>query len=422
MTLLKTQRAVPAARLRVIRERPVGPASTRVTLGTPHSNNRASDEEVHVPVLPRNQQGNIAVEPAVDTDTPPEEVYGEFIGCTFLIGVPFIGSSCSCTGCQKEYVSKHAAVCHVPKCTGPVAPAPNAVRCDICGTYYKNKIQKHERTALPEVRNEARARPSGGARKRRLRQGGYMEDEVNLMLELERRFHGDRFVAKKMEESSGDEEVAIQEEIVPQPALPEADGDETQPPPQATEPDLPVVVPTIVVSPPLDPSSPQETRWRQEITDKALAHKLPKKAIPDESAEAIRLLRGAFQFASELNYDVPHAHDDDIYKEVTSDFVSSDCEDERERRPSRVRGKGEVAKYVRTNVDWLKGYSQPNSANVEELYTQLWGTQPKVQLPEMGQAEGLITLEDTLLPFTLREIGKRVAHLKKSTATGSDGI
>ncbi|KAL3278515.1 hypothetical protein HHI36_024048 [Cryptolaemus montrouzieri] len=89
------QRAVPAARLRVIRESAVGPASPRVTLGAPNSNSRAQDEEVHVPVFPRNQQGNIAVQPAVDTDTPPEEVYGEFIGGTFLIGVPFIGSSCS---------------------------------------------------------------------------------------------------------------------------------------------------------------------------------------------------------------------------------------------------------------------------------------------------------------------------------------
>ncbi|KAL3290402.1 hypothetical protein HHI36_023743 [Cryptolaemus montrouzieri] len=41
----------------------------------------------------------------------------------------------------------------------------------------------------------------------------------------------------------------------------------------------------------------------------------------------------------------------------------------------------------------------------------------------MGQAECLITPEDALPPFTLREIGKRVAHMKKkSTATGSDGI
>ncbi|KAL3278514.1 hypothetical protein HHI36_024047 [Cryptolaemus montrouzieri] len=87
------------------------------------------------------------------------------------------------------------------------------------------------------------------------------------MLELERRFHGVRFIEKKMEgyldrtakqlrdkrallsggylqrnspqeepshdpaESIGDEEVAVQEEFVPQPAFPEADGDETQPAP-----------------------------------------------------------------------------------------------------------------------------------------------------------------------------------------------
>ncbi|KAL3290101.1 hypothetical protein HHI36_023469 [Cryptolaemus montrouzieri] len=342
-----------------------------------------------------------------------------------------------------------------PTVAGPlVVLAPNTVRCDICGTYYKNKmgLSQHRRTAHPEVRNEARAGPSGGARKRRLRQGSFTEDEVNLMLELKRRFHGDRFVAKKMEGyldrtakqlrnkralpsyqalreeylrrnppqeepsddpagSSGDEEVAVQEEVVPQPALPGADGGDTQPALQATEPEIP-------------------THRLHRITDKALAHKFPKKVIPDGSAEAIRLLRGAFQFASELNYDVPQAHIDHIYKEVTLHFVSSDCGDGRERRPHRVRGKGrshrrylcartqdlynknpgEVAKYVRNNVDWLEGYSQPDSSDVEELYTQLWGIHPKVQLPEMGQAKGLITLKDALPSFTLREIGKRLAH------------
>ncbi|KAL3267607.1 hypothetical protein HHI36_024098 [Cryptolaemus montrouzieri] len=130
-------------------------------------------------------------------------------------------------------------------------------------------LSQHERTAHPEVRNEARA-DFQAAPEAPSTSGSFTEDEVNLMLELERRFHGDRFVAKKMEGyldrtakqlrdkralpsykalreeylrrnppqeepsddpagSSGDEEVAVQEEVVPQPALPEADGDGTQP-------------------------------------------------------------------------------------------------------------------------------------------------------------------------------------------------
>ncbi|KAL3278518.1 hypothetical protein HHI36_024051 [Cryptolaemus montrouzieri] len=168
-------------------------------------------------------------------------------------------------------------------------------------------FSQHERSAHPKVRNEARVGPSGGAKRRRLRQRGFTGDEVNLMLELERRFHGDQFVAKKNEGcldrtakqlrdkralpsykslreeylrpnplqeessddpagSSGNEEVAVQEEVVPQLVFAEADGDDTQPAPQATEPEIPVVVPTIVVSPLLDPSSPQETAWSQGIT------------------------------------------------------------------------------------------------------------------------------------------------------------
>lgn len=474
----------------------------------------ASDFEGHAPAHRRNFQGGNDNETGMTTDSRrPEEVYGELINGTFFIGVPFNDSSCSvclntsqgnflalslndavkhvgknhgtpnfrCTNCQKEYVTKHAALCHVPKCTGPKEPGPNAVMCLICQVSFNSKrgLSQHERHVHPALRNQARAEPPRDEAARPLRVGGFTEDEVSLMLTLERRFFGDRCVAKKMEGylnrtarqlrdkranlnyiarrdeylrnnppspedpsienpamNIGDhDESTEQEEVVPPSSPPEVEG-------EAVQPRLEVEIPTITVTPAPDLPSPDETAWREGICSAALGHELPRRTMPSRSAEAIKLLRGALQIASELDYNFTQAQIDHIYKEATSFLVSKENEEGGERRPKRVRKKrgtkrqyifgrtqdlfkknpGELARHVRSEVDWLDGYSRPKASDVRELYTKLWGTQPQIELPETGQAEDPIILQDALPPFSIKEINARVARINKSTAPGPDGI
>jgi hypothetical protein len=51
------------------------------------------------------------------------------------------------TRCSKIYVSKHGALCHMPKCKGSKEPiTDNALTCDICGKGYvtARRLSQHD--------------------------------------------------------------------------------------------------------------------------------------------------------------------------------------------------------------------------------------------------------------------------------------
>lgn len=119
----------------------------------------------------------------------------------------------------------------------------------------------------------------------------------------------------------------------------------------------------------------------------------------------------------------PQREVDDAYKLVTSLLPS---EQQRRRngkiRRSRARrttrrqyvyartqelfkkNPGLLAKNVRNKVDWLNqgcGSQMLNVADVRELYNELWGTKPVIELPEMGDGEVEMVLVDRVLsPIT----------------------
>lgn len=344
-----------------------------------------------------------------------------------------------CEGCRKGYASKHAALCHVPKCTGPEVPPPNAVRCEICLRYFRSRmgLSQHERTAHPQVRNEARAGTSGADRQRASREGGFTVEEVNLMLDLERRFYGDSRIAKRMEgflnrtaKQLRDKRAQISYKALRDEYLrdhPPQDSPSSHPDQNSAsdttnhegvsdrpEPATPQVqVPLVRVTPaPDDLSSPATAEWRSGILEHALAHQLPQGVTPDKSAEAVHLLRSALQLALEPDFEFSQAQVDFLYQKATSHFRTSEGGDGGNTR-SRVRGKGrskrrflyartqelykknpgEVAKYVRNGVDWIEGRLLPQSADVKELYTKLWGVAPCAELPAGTSEEPFIPSE-----------------------------
>lgn len=448
-------------------------------------------------------QGVTVNDPAVlDSLTDHQlDLYGKIEGGNFIIEVPFSDASCSvclttargnfmalsindaikhvkdthdphtpkfvCKACHKEYVSKHAALCHVPKCTGPEVPPPNAVRCNHCNRYFRTQmgVSQHEIKAHPQVRNEARAGTSGAERQRAPREGGFTVEEVDLMLDLERRFYGDSRIAKRMEGFLNRTAKQLRDKRALSSYRTLRDQYLRDHPPQDTpsshldsdsagyassqegieersEPDtLQVQVPVIQVTPaPDDLSSPELAEWRSGILEHALAHQLPQGVTPDKSAEAIHLLQGALRLASEPDFEFSQAQIDFLYQEATSHFRPSGCEAGGNKSP-RVRGKGrskrrflyartqelykknpgQVAKHVRQGVDWIGGYQQPPMSEVKELYTKLWGVAPLAQMPE-GINEDPIAPSEALPPFTVDEIRKRISATKQSTAPGPDGI
>jgi hypothetical protein len=101
------------------------------------------------------------------------------------VKLPFSGAACT-----RKYRSKHAALCHAPKCAGPVAEVKKSETCDICKMAFSTKrgLSQHERIRHPAERNEKRAssetkwqttRPCKGFGK------VWMKEEIDTMLWIE---------------------------------------------------------------------------------------------------------------------------------------------------------------------------------------------------------------------------------------------
>jgi hypothetical protein len=109
-----------------------------------------------------------------------------------------------CTRCNKEYIKKHSALCHMPKCSGPRAPAiENEHKCQNCGKSFltKSGLSQHERHQHPLIRNEKWATEASG-NKTRPKPMGYEQvwskEEVKLMLRLETDLRNERNIAQQM--------------------------------------------------------------------------------------------------------------------------------------------------------------------------------------------------------------------------------
>ena len=106
-----------------------------------------------------------------------------------------------CSLCRKEYRSKHAALCHVPKCPGLAEPSTSDFQCAHCHLSFQSQrgLSQHERNAHPLVGNTKRQQAAQPSPKRPNAKGfGKIssKEEIDLMLELERRFKCHSRIAK----------------------------------------------------------------------------------------------------------------------------------------------------------------------------------------------------------------------------------
>jgi len=107
-----------------------------------------------------------------------------------------------CEKCGKRYVNKRSALIHVPKCAAPRPPPISGMVCEACGEVFASRsgLSQHERHEHPEVRNAARAGGSTTSGRPGTSVRVFSEEEERLMLELEVRFRGDKYIARRMTE------------------------------------------------------------------------------------------------------------------------------------------------------------------------------------------------------------------------------
>jgi hypothetical protein len=85
-----------------------------------------------------------------------------------------------------------------------------------------------------------------------------------------------------------------------------------------------------------------------------------------------------------------------------------------------------LSKYVRNITDWTHpSHIKPTDKEISELYEGLGGKVPEINQPFTGtperEAEGCDIMQ--IIPqITTKEIAAQMRRMKKSTATGPDGI
>jgi hypothetical protein len=105
-----------------------------------------------------------------------------------------------CRKCDKEYKSKHAAQCHIPKCPGKKAPVVGGYSCEECGDTFATKsgLSQHKRHHHPLVGNMERI--SDPPRLRAPRGGVGFSAEVQTLLQLEITYKDEPDILTKMTE------------------------------------------------------------------------------------------------------------------------------------------------------------------------------------------------------------------------------
>ena len=116
-----------------------------------------------------------------------------------------VGVTYACKTCGKTYKTKHAAQCHVPKCSGPLTAEGKTVICGLCRQAFKTQrgLSQHERLIHPVERNAKREMAETGKSGRGLSKGYgkvWQKEEVETMLRLEKSLKGHPQIAKQMME------------------------------------------------------------------------------------------------------------------------------------------------------------------------------------------------------------------------------
>lgn len=110
----------------------------------------------------------------------------------------------ACRKCQKSYRTKHAVLCHVPKCPG--LGDNKAYPCPECAESFSTQrgLSQHKRHRHPATRNAERvalALPSVGKPRIGSR---FAAEEITTMYQLERTYRGDPDIVQRMVEALGE--------------------------------------------------------------------------------------------------------------------------------------------------------------------------------------------------------------------------
>lgn len=112
-----------------------------------------------------------------------------------------------CARCRKSYQTKHAALCHIPKCPKigagePEVEEPKAFSCPECTDTFSTQrgLSQHKRIRHPSTRNAERAALAAPVARAPRDGSSFSAEEITRMYELERIYKGDPNIVQRIVE------------------------------------------------------------------------------------------------------------------------------------------------------------------------------------------------------------------------------
>jgi hypothetical protein len=388
--------------------------------------------------------------------------------------------------CNKLYQTKHGVQCHLPKCTGPPKePQEGNYACEHCSRRFNSQrgLSQHERHEHPTVRNEARE-ATAIATKGRPKPKGFglvwSREEIELMLELEDRLQGMRFIAKEMTKflpSKNNKQIrdkrsetTYRNQLKEFRAQKQAQTQEGGTPDEDVENSSSTLqerqrldydgetregfneqlrLPERVV---LDYSTSitrEEKEWQDNIIQ-AIGQMKMSNNLGKLTMNTIHSIQHMILEVKNNEGRIPISYLDHIYEIVIEHITRNrnrKIEHKRSKnRPQRRKERqrsyrryvyaktrdlfkanpGELARYVRENIIWYEPEQTQLAENdIKDHYNRLWGIRKDIQQPftaEMEKGGHKTELQDILQMITIKDINERLRRTKGDTATGPDGI
>lgn len=388
-----------------------------------------------------------------------------------------------CGKCSKLYESKHAAICHIPKCPASkqsveclAGEERDRLQCQECDRSYATKrgLSQHQRITHPEVRNRARLEAEVAEPKRPKDGNAFTADEIELMLRLEKDMVGERNIARAMAPFLPEKNIKqirdkrnetaykrwrTQQLDAIQPEIPVVNAAVEGAPPQPDKftPDAPLVAMQINVA--VEGAPPQPVAWAETNATKVwrsngISTVLDTIPVDDTTPEAASVLTKITTLlrskadGSEICQDEV----DLIYNSATDFYVAaSDSRCGGGGRKHRSHRKGYtgrrarkaqlyartqqlfrscpavLAKCARVGMGVLEledgTVNGPPLEAFKELYSQMWGRSIDCNMQEeIPVSTAPMSLDMILAPITTREVSARVARIRRRVAAGPDGL
>lgn len=208
--------------------------------------------------------------------------------------------------------------------------------------------------------------------------------------------------------------------------------------------------PNIVVNDGLNNNTSVNREWRDEIIQQALDESRDGSTLTEKWRDLHSKMISKLTEISENEGLITQDEIDDIYEEVLTQVGSPQARRSNKRKRSKInrtlpgskrrkkkyiyartqdlfrKNPGLLAKYIREGISWHEERDS-NSLKMDEIkafYTSLWGTDPQITIPFSSNGSGQTALDigDVLRAITSRDISERLNRIRKSTASGLDGI